>query len=140
MNYLQATQEITVAIPEICDDLKKTTIQNSYHIIEFLTDKIKTMIQQNNTSCLFKCLRKMDDLYKDGDKMVKNAIENSFIYSLDSCTAFCTKEYRDLIFNRLSPELQHVYARQIYSHNIWSYYIFSLFHYKKQKKPIIIID
>ena len=118
MNYLQATQEITVAIPEICDDLKKTTIQNSYHIIEFLTDKIKTMIQENNTSCLFKCLRKMDDLYKDGDKMVKNAIENSFIYSLDSCTAFCTKEYRDLIFNRLSPELQHVYARQIYSHSI----------------------
>ncbi|KAA0127039.1 hypothetical protein FY557_14740 [Chryseobacterium sp. SN22] len=118
MNYVQATQEITVAIPEICDDLKKTTIENSYHIIEFLTDKIKAMIRENNTDCLFKCLQKIDDLYEDGDKTVKNAIESSFIYSLDNCTAFCNKEYRDLIFSHLSPELQKVYARQIYSHSI----------------------
>lgn len=118
MNYVQATQEITVAIPEICDDLKKTTIENSYHIIEFLTDKIKMMIRENNTDCLLKCLQKMDELYQEGDKTVKNVIENSFIYSLDNCTAFCDKEYRDMIFSRLSSELQHVYARQIYSHSI----------------------
>ncbi|WP_294299066.1 hypothetical protein [uncultured Chryseobacterium sp.] len=118
MNYLQATQEITVAIPEICDDLKPTNIKNSYHIIEFLTDKMKSMIRENNTECLFKCLQKMDELYREGDQTVKNAIENSFVYSLDNCTAFCHKEYRDMIFGRLSPELQKVYARQIYSHSI----------------------
>ncbi len=118
MNYLQATQEITVSIPEICDGLNETRIQNSYHLIEFLTDKMKNMIRQHNTGCLFKCLEKMDELYREGDAMVKNAIENSFIYSLDSCTSCCGKEYRDAIFNRLSPELQKVYARQIYSHSI----------------------
>ncbi|WP_294201731.1 hypothetical protein [uncultured Chryseobacterium sp.] len=118
MNYLQATQEITVAIPEICNDLKKNNVKNSYHIIEFLTDKMKTMIRENNTECLFKCLHKMDELYSDGDKTVKNAIENSFIYSLDNYTASCHKEYRDMIFSRISPELQKVYARQIYSHSI----------------------
>ncbi|SMP34460.1 DUF7674 family protein [Chryseobacterium profundimaris] len=118
MNYLQATQEITVSIPEICNDLKETRIQNSYHIIGFLTDKMKTMIRQNNTSCLFRCLEKMNELYKYGDTMIKGAIENSFVYSLDSCTVFCAKEYRDLIFSHLSPALQKVYARQIYSHSI----------------------
>lgn len=118
MNYLQATQNITVSIPEICDGLNETRIQNSYHLIEFLTDKMKNMIRQNNTECLFKCLGKMDELYRDGDAMVKNAVENSFVYSLDNFTSFCSKEYRDTIFNRLSPELQKVYARQIYSHSI----------------------
>lgn len=118
MNYLQATQEITVAIPEICNDLNEKKIENSYHIIGFLNDKVKNMIRQNNTSCLFKCLGKMNELYNKGDKMVKSAIENSFVYSLDSCTAFCAKEYRDLIFSRLSPDLHKVYARQIYSHSI----------------------
>lgn len=29
------------------------------------------MILQNNTSCLFKCLGKMNELYNKGDKMVK---------------------------------------------------------------------
>lgn len=118
MNYLQATQEITVAIPEIRDELQQTRIQNSYHIIEFLTDKIKWMIRQNNTNCVFKCLQKMNELYSDGDQAVKSAIENSFVYSLDNCTAFCNKEYRDTIFNCLSNDLQKVYIRQIYSHNI----------------------
>lgn len=118
MNYLQATQEISVALPEICNDLEQTRIQNSYHIIGFLTDKVKTMIRQDNTTCLFKCLGKMNELYSNGDEMIKNAIENSFVYSLDSCTAFSGQEYRDLIFSHLSPELQEVYVRQIYSHNI----------------------
>ncbi|MEC3874838.1 DUF7674 family protein [Chryseobacterium salviniae] len=118
MNYLQATQEITAAIPEICNDLKETKIQNSYHIIGFLTEKMKTMIRQNDTSCLLKCVEKMNELYSNGDTMMKSAIENSFVYSLDSCTAFCSKEYRDMIFSHLSPMLQKVYARQIYSHSI----------------------
>lgn len=118
MNYLQATREITVSIPEICDGLNETKIQNSYQLIEFLTDKMKNMIRKDDTICLFKCLEKMDILYREGDPMVKNAIENSFIYSLDSCTSFCSKEYRHAIFSSLSPELQKVYARQIYSHSI----------------------
>lgn len=118
MNYLQATQEITVAIPEICSDLKEKKIQNSYHIVEFLTDKIKTMIRQDNTSCLFRCIQKMNELYSEGDSSMKGAIENSFIYSLDHCTAFCSREYRDHIFSQLSDTLQKVYFRQIYSHHI----------------------
>lgn len=118
MNYLQATQEITGIIPEIKDELKEVRTQNSYHIIELFTDKMKSMIRQNDKTRLFKCLKKMDELYRIGDARVKNAIENSFIYSLDNCTAFCTKEYRNLIFSNLSQELQKVYAKQIYSHSI----------------------
>lgn len=118
MNYLQATQEIAVSIPEICNDLKETKIQNSYHIIGFLTDKIKVMILQNDDSCLFKCLKKMNELYNNGDTTLKSAIENSFVYSLDSSTVCCTKEYRNLIFSHLSPVIQKVYSRQIYSHSI----------------------
>jgi hypothetical protein len=118
MNYLQATQEITGVIPEIQDELKEVRIQNSYHIIEMFADKMKSMIRQNDSNRLFPCLKKMDELYRKGDTLVKNAIENSFIYSLDNCTAFCSKEYRNVIFNHLSPDLKKVYAKQIYSHSI----------------------
>lgn len=118
MNYLQATQEIANSIPEICNDLKKASIHNSYHMIEFLTDKMNTMIRQNNTNCLFRCIQKMNELYREGDSSIKSAIENSFIFSLDNCTAFCSREYRDHIFGHLSDTLQKVYSRQIYSHHV----------------------
>lgn len=118
MNYLQATQEITVAIPEICNDLNETGIQNSYHIVEFLTDKMKTMIRQQNTGCLLKCIHTMNELYEEGDDAMKSAIENSYIYSLDNCLAFCNEEYRAPIFDNLSAALKKIYFRQIYSHHI----------------------
>jgi len=118
MDYLQATEEITNVIPEIRDEIKDERIRNSYQVIELFTDKMKSMIRQNDRNRLFKCLKKMGEMYRTGDTMVKNAIENSFIYSLDNCTAFCSKEYRDFIFSHLSHDLQKVYTKQIYSHNI----------------------
>ncbi|WPO81897.1 hypothetical protein SD427_14125 [Chryseobacterium sp. JJR-5R] len=118
MDYLQTAREITNVIPEIRDEIKEVRIQNSYQVIELFTDKMKKMIRQNERNKLFKCLEKMGEMYRTGDTMVKNAIENSFIYSLDNCTAFCSKEYRDFIFSHLSHDLQSVYTKQIYSHNI----------------------
>lgn len=118
MDYLQAAREITYVIPEINDEIKEVRVRNSYQVIELFTDKMKSMIRQNDRNRLFTCIKKMGEMYRTGDAMVKNAIENSFIYSLDNCTALCSKEYREFIFSHLSYDLQRVYAKQIYSHNI----------------------
>ncbi|MFP3597515.1 hypothetical protein [Chryseobacterium sp. SIMBA_029] len=118
MNYLQAVQEITEVIPDIQNELNKNTVQNSYSTIRIFTDQIKKMIQDNNRSLLFKSLQKMDTIYKNGDLMLRNAVESTFIYSLDSCTAFCNEEYRKTIFNHISLDLQKIYSKQIYNHGI----------------------
>ncbi|GAA5086024.1 hypothetical protein GCM10023210_07430 [Chryseobacterium ginsengisoli] len=118
MNYLQATQEITEIIPEIENELKNNRTQNSYSVIQTFTDRIKNMIRQNDRNLLFKCLKKMDDIYRNGDIVLKNAVESTFIYSLDNSTAFCNEEYRKVIFSHISKELQKIYSRQIYSHGI----------------------
>jgi len=116
MNYLQAAQEITEVIPDIQNELKENRTQNSYSIIQTFTDRIKSMIRQNDRNILFKSLKKMDEIYKNGDIMLKNAVENTFIYSLDNYTAFCSEEYRKVIFSHISQDLQTIYSRQIYSH------------------------
>jgi hypothetical protein len=116
MNYLQAVQEITTVIPEIESELKETKCQNSYSVIQTFTDRIKKMIRQNDRNILFKCLKKMDEIYRNGDTVLKNAVETTFIYSLDNCTAFCSEQYRKVIFSHISQDLQKIYSRQIYSH------------------------
>lgn len=118
MNYLQAVQEITEVIPDIQNELNKNTVQNSYSTIRIFTDHIKKMIRDNNMSLLFKSLHKMDMIYKNGDLMLRNAVESTFIYSLDSCTAFCNEEYRKKIFSHISQDLQNIYSKQIYNHGI----------------------
>ncbi|GAA4151729.1 hypothetical protein GCM10022217_05830 [Chryseobacterium ginsenosidimutans] len=116
MNYLEAVQEITNVIPEIEIELKNNISQNSYSVIQTFTDKIKNMIRQNDRNILFKCLKKMDEIYRNGDVVLKNAVETTFVYSLDNCTAFCSEEYRKVIFSHISQDLQKIYSRQIYSH------------------------
>ncbi|MBL1219922.1 hypothetical protein JET18_03680 [Chryseobacterium sp. L7] len=116
MNYSEAVQEITEIIPDFESDLTKDASQNSYLVIRTFTDRIKSMVRQNDRNILFKSLLKMDKIYTDGDIALKNAVEGVFIYSLDNFTAFCTGEYRKVIFSHLSKELQQSYSRQIYSH------------------------
>ncbi|WP_312508074.1 DUF7674 family protein [Chryseobacterium culicis] len=118
MNYLQAVKEITDVVPDFENEVKDIKIQNSYSIIRTFTERIKNMIRQNDRNLLFRSLQKMDKIYTDGDTVLKNAIEITFIYSLDNCTAFCSEEYRKVIFNHISANLQKVYSRQIYSHGI----------------------
>jgi hypothetical protein len=118
MNYSEAAQEIAEIIPDFENELTKKTPQNSYSVIRNFTERIKNMIRQNDRNILFKSLQKMDKIYTDGDIALKNAIEGIFIYSLDNCTAFCTGEYRKVIFSHISKGLQQSYSRQIYNHGL----------------------
>ncbi|ASK30270.1 hypothetical protein CEY12_09150 [Chryseobacterium sp. T16E-39] len=118
MNYLQAVQEITEVIPGIQYELDENKTQSSYHAMNTFTDHIKRMIRQNERTLLFKSLKKMSNIYKNGDAMLKSAIECTFIYSLDNVTRFCSEEYRKAIFNHMSLDLQKIYAKQIYTHGI----------------------
>lgn len=116
MNYLEAAKEISEVIPDIENELKNCRTQNSYIVIQTFTEKIKNMIRQKDENILFKCLKKMGNIYRNGDNFLKNAVECTFIYSLDNSTAFCSDEYRKVIFSHISKDLQKIYARQIYSH------------------------
>lgn len=118
MNYLQAAQEITDVVPDIQNEWRKNTTQNSYSVIQTFTDRIKNMVRQNDRNLLFKSLQKMDEIYKHGDILLKNAVESTFIYSLDNFTTFCSEEYRKDIFTHISQDLQKIYSKQIYKHGM----------------------
>ncbi|SIQ73623.1 hypothetical protein SAMN05880574_1235 [Chryseobacterium sp. RU37D] len=118
MNYLQAVQEITNVIPDIQKELHSSKAQNAYNIIQIFTERIKNMIRQNDRNILFKCLEKIDYIYENGDNALKNAIENTFIYSLDNSIVYCSHEYRKMIFSHISRNLQKSYLRQIYNHGV----------------------
>ena len=116
MNYSEAVQEITEVIPDFENELTKNTQQNPYGVIRNFTERIKSMVRQNDRNILFKSLQKMDKIYTNGDPDLKNAVEGIFVYSLDNFTVLCSREYRKMIFDHLSRELQQIYSRQIYSH------------------------
>ena len=119
MNHTDAVREIVKIIPESQEDFKESyQTKTPFMVISIFTRQIKKLIKNHDQKILLKSITKMNQLYNKGDQALKNAIENIFIYSLDSLTFCCEPSYKDLIFSKMSPSLQNNYLRQVYKSGI----------------------
>lgn len=115
MNYQDAIAEINLALPSCREEFKETyKANNSFMVISTFTRQIRNAIQDQNQKILTNALQKMNELYDKGDTALKNAIENVFIYALDSMTFSCGIERRTLVFSQLSSGLNSKYLQQVY--------------------------
>lgn len=114
MNYVQAIQEIVKAASELQIELKKCSKSNAYEPIQVFMVQIKKVTGEKKLHLLSFYLKKMNKIYKNGDAAVKNAVEHTFIHSLDNITAFCNEECKKVIFDTISVDLRQIYLRQIY--------------------------
>lgn len=119
MNHTVAIKEIIKVVPE-CEiefqEVDKT--KNSFMVIKVFTKHIKSFIGKGDIKILLKSLNKMNDLYTKGDPSLRNAIENVFIYSLDSLTFPCKNTYKTLIFSKIPKDLNRAYLKQVYKSGI----------------------
>ena len=119
MNHTDAVREIIKLIPESQEEFKDSyKTKTPFMVISVFTKQIKKLIKNHDQKILMKSITKMNQLYSKGDQALKNAIENIFIYSLDSLTFSCEPSYKDLIFSEMSPSLQNNYLRQVYKSGI----------------------
>lgn len=119
MNHTDAVREIIKLIPESQEEFKDSyKTKTPFMVISVFTKQIKKLIKDHDQKILMKSITKMNLLYSKGDQALKNAIENIFVYSLDSLTFCCEPSYKDLIFAKMSPTLQNNYLRQVYKSGI----------------------
>ncbi|MDH6210272.1 hypothetical protein M2254_001856 [Chryseobacterium sp. BIGb0186] len=119
MNHTDAVREIIKLIPESQEEFKDSyKTKTPFMVISVFTKQIKKLIKDHDQKILMKSIIKMNLLYSKGDQALKNAIENIFVYSLDSLTFCCEPSYKDLIFAKMSPTLQNNYLRQVYKSGI----------------------
>lgn len=119
MNHTDAVREIVKIIPESEEEFKESyKTKTPFMVISVFTKQIKKLIKNHDQKILMKSIAKMNKLYNKGDQALKNAIENIFIYSLDSLTFCCEPAYKELIFAKMSPGLQNNYLRQVYKSGI----------------------
>ncbi len=119
MNHTDAVREIVKVIPESQEEFEESyKTKTPFMVISVFTKQIKKLIKDHDQKILMKSIIKMNLFYSKGDQALKNAIENIFVYSLDSLTFCCEPSYKDLIFAKMSPSLQNNYLRQVYKSGI----------------------
>ena len=115
MNHREAIKDIIHQLPECRNDFRNIqTASSASSVIRLLTSKIRENIKLENRTQLFRSLTEVNRLYMLGDLALKNAIENTFVYSLDMLTFSCESGIRKVIFSKLSQPLQLIYLKQVY--------------------------
>lgn len=116
MDHTEAIQEIIKVLPETNQEFNEMyKTKTSFMVINVFTKQIKQIIIKKDSEVLSTCLQKMNDLYLKGDQALRNAVETVFVFSLDSLTFCCDKNYRQIIFNQLPTELHNAYVHQVYT-------------------------
>ena len=107
---------IELSIPELSGQCKRAKCRNAYDIAKQMIKYTNKSIVESNVDAAKKCLILAEQLYKKGNAVIKNSIENVFVYSLTH-TFFHEEIKKEKIMAILPASLYELYKKQvIYSH------------------------
>lgn len=115
MNTHQAAADITATLPELTHEVSRSiNLQNPFALIRILTRYTQKMVQQHNTDMAEKCMTLIGRIYTKGDLMIKHAVEDVFVFSMDRITLSCTLSERNHLVKNIPAPLYRVYLKQVY--------------------------
>jgi hypothetical protein len=102
-------------LPQLKEDLGTT--HTLYQSIQVLTDYTKRMALAHDFKMVARCMALVTKIYNKGNNLVRDAVENVFVYSFSSMMQACnTAEWR-ITQSYMPSELYAVYLRQVLRSN-----------------------
>jgi len=100
------------ALPEISGDLKQCKKDNPYKLMKTLIDFTSNNIKEHNYQVVKRCFQIAEKLYDKGNSIVKNSVENVYIYSFSRLLNGDKKEM-NLILGLIPGTLYSLYMHQV---------------------------
>jgi len=113
INQLEIPMYLEDAIPEISHDLESRRNCSAYDVMNTLTAFTCQSIDEHNYNVVRRCFQAADKLYSKGNTMVKNAVENVFVYSFSKMFNAYPAEKKQL-FAIIPITLYTLYIAQVY--------------------------
>lgn len=105
------------SIPELSGICEQEKCRNVYDIARQMIKYVNQQFINRNIKAAKKCLNLAEELYTQGNKTVKNAIENVFIYSF-SHSFFHENEKKKQLLAILPGSLYSLYKSQVLSSHL----------------------
>ena len=83
-----------------------------YASVNLFLHYTRDKVHEHNDQVAKKCFRLADKLYRHGDRAVKRAVENVFVFSLSSVLQSCGRE-RPEVLPLVPRSLRNVYLKQV---------------------------
>ena len=117
INRVEANKYIGEALPELGDKTELIPENNVNVSVQALLDYTKAKTEGYEFDLVRKCFDVAEKLYLQGDGPVKAAIENVYVYSLDSLLCRACK-YKAELMNLIPASLHGAYIRQVLQSNV----------------------
>ena len=103
---------IEESIPELSGAIKKQKCENVYDVVRQMFSYTSSQVLKNNMAAAKKCLTLAAQLYKKGNKNIKNAIENVYVFSF-SHAFFHDEQKRKEVMEIIPSPLYELYKKQV---------------------------
>ncbi len=113
INQIEIPTFIEEALPEISFDLNVNKKINAYDLMNMLMVFTLKNIKEHNYKMIQRCFKIADKLYSRGNAMVKNAVQNVFVYSFTKMFQTYPAEKQALL-SILPVTLYSLYISQIH--------------------------
>ncbi len=101
-------------LPQLNHDIcRPGTPLTAYQSVQVLTDFTKRMALEHDFKMVGKCMGLMGRLYDKGNTVVRNAVENVFIFSFSSLMCTCNIVEWRIMQSYMPGDLYTLYVRQV---------------------------
>jgi hypothetical protein len=114
MTQFEVPAFIAGKLPQIRQDLNKSGKEVTiYQSMQVLTDYTKRMAIEHDFKMVQRCMAIVGKIYESGNLLVKNAVENVFIFSFSSIMAICNIIEWRIVQSYMPSGLYALYVRQV---------------------------
>ena len=119
MNNYEVPAIMEDELPAIKEELKENCILGNVNAaMQVLVKYTRKMIRLHDLTAVTKCMRLADKIYDKGNTMVKNAVENVFVYSFSGLRTCCDQLEWKRVQSKMPMTLYSLYVKQIYRSGI----------------------
>lgn len=114
MNQYEVPALMADELPEIKHELKHLSVLGNINTaMHILADFTNHMIVEHNYAMVQKCMNLANRIYTKGNNLIRNAVENVFVYSFSTLRATCNRTEWKLLQARMPVTLYSLYVNQL---------------------------
>ncbi len=115
MNTYEVPAIMEDELPAIKEELKENCILGNVNTaMQILVRYTRKMMNLHDLPAVAQCMRLADKIYDKGNMMVKNAVENVFVYSFSGLRTCCDRWEWRTVQAKMPMTLYSLYVKQIY--------------------------
>ena len=114
LDQYEVSNFITFRLPEVKLEISQTSAEpTAYQSIQVLADYAKRMALEHDFKMVEKCMNLVEKLYEKGNALVRNAVENIFIFSFSTMLSRCNIVEWRIVQSYMPADLYSLYVKQI---------------------------